>query len=193
MISVEVEKGVIRSLEKNLEGSGARHTDALKRAINETAKQTQKKLLTEAQKTYVIKAGRFKKAMSVKLATQRKLVAVIGATGRVTELKDFKVSPARYYTGENRPDIIKGKGLRKNNLKKLQKGDIKAFVIKFASGHISVAQRVAKSRLPVKILYSPSIPKMLGNEDKVFGTIKPEIYKDLQDNLDKYVKQAREG
>jgi hypothetical protein len=192
LITVEVEKNTLRALEKKLDSAGKKIPNVMKKAINETAKQARKQLASEAQKTYVIKSGRFNKSMTLKNATNGHLEAIIGSTGRVTELKDFKVSPSRFTTGESRPSIVKGKGLRSNSMKKLQKGDIKAFIVKFASGHVSVAQRLGKKRLPVKILYSTSIPKMLGNEQKVYGLVEPDIYKNLQMNLKKYISQALE-
>lgn len=192
MITVEVEKATLRAIEKKLDTMGNKVPGIMKKAINETARQARKQLATEAQKTYVIKSGRFNKAMTLKSATNSHLEAVVGSTGRVTELKDFKVSPSKFSTGGSRPPVVKGKGLRANSMKKLQKGDIKAFIIKFASGHVSVAQRLAKKRLPIKLLYSTSIPKMLGNEQKVFGIVEPDIYKNLQNNLKKYISQALE-
>lgn len=193
MITVEVEKRTIQSIEKKLDSMGKKPHEIMKKAINDTAKQARKKLAEEAQKTYVMKSGRFNKAMSVKNASISNLEAIIGATGAVTELKDFKVSPARFYTGANRPDVIKGKGLRKNNMKKLQMGDLKAFVAKFTNGHLSVVQRRTKDRLPLKKFLSPSIPKMLGNEQKVFGLVEPDIYKNLQINLEKHILQVLEA
>ena len=192
MITVEVEKAAINAIEKKLDTMGKKTPDVMKKAINETAKQARKQLASEAQKTYVIKAGRFNKAMTLKNATKSNLEAVIGSTGNVTELKDFKVSPSRVQTGNTKPDVVKGKGLKQNSMKKLQKGDLKAFVAKFASGHVSVVQRRTKDRLPLKVFYSPSIPKMLGNEQKVYGIVGPDIYKNLQTNLNKYISQALE-
>ncbi len=190
MIKVDIEKHTIQAIEKKLGALKDKTPEVLKKAINETAKQARKRLAVEAQKTYVIKSGKFNKAMSIKNATKSKPEAVIGATGAVTELKDFKVSPARYYTGANRPEIVKAKGLKQSSMKRLQMGDLKAFVARFASGHLSVVQRVSKNRLPIKKLFSPSVPKMLGNEKKVYGVVEPEISKNLQDNLEKYIMEA---
>lgn len=162
----------------------------MKRAINETAKQARKQLATEAQKKYVMKTGRFNKAMTLRNATNSSMEAIIGSTGGVTELKDFKVSPAKPATGNSRPSVVKGKGLKANSMKKLQKGDLKAFVTKFKSGHVSVVQRRGDKRLPLKIFYSTSIPKMLGNENTVYGIVEPDIQKNLQKNLEKYISQA---
>ena len=52
-------------------------------------------------------------------------------------------------------------------MKPLEKDGIKAFVTKFASGHVAVAQREGKERYPIKVLYSMAVPMMIGNEKKV--------------------------
>lgn len=192
MISFEVSKPMLNDIQKKLDAMPNKAADVLKKSINATAKQARKKLAAEAQRTYVIKSGRFNKSMTIKNATKSHLEAIIGSTGGVTELKDFKVSPARFSTGDKRPDVVKAKGLRQNSMKRLQKGDLKAFVIKFKSGHLTVAQRLTAKRLPVKVLYSTSLPKMLGNEKKVYGVVEPDIYKDLQNNLNQFISQALE-
>jgi len=193
LIKIEVDKVMIQAIEKKLNTMGNKTPEVLKKALNETAKQGRKQLAIEAQKTYVIKSGRFNKAMTVKNATKGNLEAVIGSTGEVTELKDFKVSPSKFATGEKRPEIVKAKGLKNNSLKALQKGDLKAFVTRFASGHVAVVQRRGKARLPLKKLLSPSIPKMLGNEEKVYGIVEPDLLKNLQKNLNKYIAKTLEG
>ena len=107
--------------------------------------------------------------------------------------KDFKVSPASPRTGAARPDVVKAKVLKASGMKALQKGDIKAFVVRFKSGHVDVAQRQGPPRLPIKTLYSNSIPKMLGNEKRVFKVVKPNINKNLQENIDKQVRKILEA
>ena len=69
-------------------------------------------------------------------------------------------------------------------MKKLEYKGIKAFVAEFKSGHVSVAQRKTKKRLPIRVLYSTSIPKMVGNEELVFNEVKDQI----QDLFDKQVQ-----
>ena len=69
------------------------------------AKQARKDLAAEAQKTYVVKSGRFNKAMKIKNATAGSLEATIKATGAPMELKDYKVSSATARTGGKRPSI----------------------------------------------------------------------------------------
>lgn len=193
MITFEYDGDTLAKVEKKLGSLKADAPKALKNAINATAKQARKELAQEAQKTYVVKSGRFNKAMTIKNATTGSLEAVIKAKGAPMELKDFKVSPATARTGAARPSIVKAKVLAAGGMKGLQKGDIKAFVSNFASGHSSVAQRRGPERLPLKVLYSNSIPKMLGNEKRVFKVVKPNIDKNLQENIDKQVRKILEA
>lgn len=193
MITYEYDQNTLAKVEKKLGSLKSEAPKALKNAINQTAKQARKDLATEAQKTYVVKSGRFNKAMTIKNATQRSLEATIKATGAPMELKDYKVSPATARTGANRPDLTKAKVLKAGSMKGLQKGNIKAFVAKFASGHASVAQRRGSARLPLKVLFSNSIPKMLGNEKRVYGVVRPTIEQNLQENIDKQVRKILEA
>lgn len=193
MITYEYDQNTLAKVEKKLGSLKSEAPKALKNAINQTAKQARKDLATEAQKTYVVKSGRFNKAMTIKNATQSSLEATIKATGAPMELKDYKVSPATARTGANRPDLTKAKVLKAGSMKGLQKGNIKAFVAKFSSGHASVAQRRGSARLPLKVLFSNSIPKMLGNEKRVYGIVRPMIEQNLQENVDKQVRKILEA
>ena len=161
----------------------------LARAINDTAKQARKKLVDKAQETYVVKTGRFNKAMTIKTANQNRLAATITTKGAPMELHDFKVSPSGRPSSSNLPDTVKGKVVAANSLKSLQKGNIKAFITAFASGHITVAQRTGPSRLPIKTLMSVSIPQMIGSEAHVYGILQPEIAETLQRNDDAEIEK----
>ena len=130
MIQIEYDRNMLAKIERRLGRMKSEAPKVLKNAINQTAKQARKDLATEAQKTYVVKSGRFNKAMKIKNATAGSLEATIKATGAPMELKDYKVSPATARTGGKRPSITKAKVLAAGSMKGLQKGDIKAFVTK---------------------------------------------------------------
>lgn len=76
-------------------------------------------------------------------------------------------------------NIIKGSGL-----KQLIYGNIKAF--KGPNGQIY--QRRSTARLPIKKLSSNSIPKMIGNEEKVYGVVKPSIDRNLQHYVEQQIE-----
>lgn len=79
-------------------------------------------------------------------------------------------------------NIIKG-----NGLKQLIKGNIKAFKGK-GDLHGKIYQRVGKERKPIKKLKSNSIPKMIGNEEKVYGVVKPSIDRNLQHYVEQQIE-----
>ena len=96
-------------------------------------------------------------------------------------------------TGENRPEVVKAKVLKSGGMKPLQMGSLKAFVTKFASGHVAVAQRRGGERKPIKTFSANSIPVMLGNEKRVYGVVKPHIKENLKRNVQAQVTKILEG
>lgn len=187
-IEIDMKKHVIQ-IEKSLGSLRSKAPSVLTKAINATAKDARKKLVKKAQESYTVKGGKFNKAMKLKNATAGRLTATLRATGSPMELKDFKVSPASVPRQDARPNITKGKVLKSSGMKALQKGNLKAFVAKFKSGHVSVVQRRGPASLPIKKLLSPAIPQMLGSEKQVYGVVKPDIQKDLQKNIEIQIKK----
>ena len=58
---------------------------------------------------------------------------------------------------------------------------------------MSVAQRLTEKRLHIKELYSNSIPIMIGNEDRVYGVVKPNIQDNLQRNIEYQIRKVLGG
>lgn len=200
MIEFKVEDNALKSIEQKLGDLSSKAPTVMKKAVNETAKQARKQLASEAQKKYAVKSGSFNKAMKIKNATVRKPEAIITATGQVQELRDFKVSTNRYATGADRPNLTKGKVLKNGSLKPLEVGGVKAFITKFRSGHVAVVQRVPGKKMKsnpkkefIKKLLSPSIPTMIGNEEKVYGIVEPDIAENLKANINKHIQALLEG
>ena len=65
--------------------------------------------------------------------------------------------------------------------------EIKAFKGK-GDLHGKIYQRVGKERKPIKKLKSNSIPKMIGNEEKVYGVVKPSIDRNLQHYVEQQIE-----
>lgn len=203
MIVYQVEMQDLMEIESALGMLKDKSKMVLRTSINETAKSVRALLADEAAKTYVMKRSKFLKHMEIDKAKVSNLIATIHSSGRVNELYDFKVSPYRFQP-RNKPPYHKGKVMVKNNLSKLilkpgTAGDkYKAFVVRYRSGHITIGQRVPGKRMKskpekefVKTLLSPSIPGMLGNEEGVFGVVRPHIQdiliKHIQTQIPKYL------
>lgn len=203
MIEVTYDQDMLQQIERKLGRMRGEAPKVLQRAVNQTAKQARKELAEEAQKTYTIKNGGFNKAMKLKAASKSNPEATITAKGKPIPLKNFRFSNSG---GQVRAQVLKSGGL-----KPLVKGGIKAFVNNVADKeqrrkrdtkkgkkgtkvrHNAIAQRLTKKRLPIKVMYSNSIPVMLGNEKRVYGVVKPHIQENLKKNIEKEIRRALGG
>lgn len=195
MIRFEFFNDTLPEIEKRLGSMSGQARPVLKRALNLTAKRARKMLAQEAQKKYAVKQGAVNKGMKIKNATNRKLDAVINVTGRPNELKGFKVSPSKYRTGNDRPDVVKAKVIKATPLKELirPRDHVKAFIVKFKSGHVTLAQRRGEARLPIDTKYSVSNPQMVGAK-RVYGLLRPDIAEMLEAEIERQIdRQLRKG
>jgi hypothetical protein len=186
------DNGMVQAIANQLGEYADKAPTVLKQALNATAKDARSMLAEQAKDIYIVQKSKFNKAMTIKNASARKLEALIVTAGAPLELIDFKSNPKKPSTGSARPDVVTGKVLVKSSLKRLEMGNLKAFVAKFKSGHVSIVQRKGPERLPVKKLLSPSIPKMIGNEKQVYGEVEPKIAELLDANIRKYIAKTME-
>lgn len=186
------DNGMVQTIANQLGEYADKAPTVLKQALNATAKDARSMLAEQAKDIYIVQKSKFNKAMKIKSASARKLEALIVTAGAPLELIDFKANPKKPSTGSARPDVMTGKVLVQNSMKRLEMGNLKAFVAKFKSGHVSIVQRKGPERLPVKKLLSPSIPKMIGNEKQVYGEVEPKIAELLDANVRKYITRTLE-
>lgn len=159
--------------------------------MNATARDAKTDLADKAKETYAVKTPKFKQAIAQKNATNRNPTATLTVSGSPNELIDFKYKSSS-------GDAVRAKVLKSSSYKELDKSGIKAFVVGLSNKkntkiHVTIAQRKGDARLPIKTLYSNSIPKMIGNEAKVYGIIRPEIEANLQKNIQKQVAKLMKG
>lgn len=186
------DNGLIKTIANQLGEYHDKAPTVLKQALNATAKDARSMLAEQAKEIYVIQKSRFNKAMEFEPAKVR------------TFLRQSQQRESRWNSSTSRPTqkyhrqaqtarkSQKGKVLTASGLKRLEVGNIKAFVAKFSSGHVSIVQRRTAARLPIKKLLSPSIPKMIGNEKEVYGKVQPEIAQLLDENIRKYIAKTIE-
>ncbi len=195
-LQIDVNKA-LRYVEKELGGFYAKAPQVVRTAINQTAKDAQKLLLEKAKETYAVKStaftGKSGSALRITRASTARLQAKLHSEGSPIDLYKFKTSPSKFSTGNARPSATRAKALRANSLKNLKVDDRWAFVVRFKSGHVTLAQRVGKARLPIKTLYSQSIPQMIGNEARVYGVVEPEIEELLYKNLRAGIAKIKGG
>ena len=160
----------------------------LKNAINSTARKVRKQLVKDAKGEYAIKDSTILKdesqgAPKVLTATTANMSAAIRSRGPMQDIMAFMTRP-NTKTGAAAAQVLASGGM-----KPLEMGGLKAFVTKFASGHVAIVQRKGAERLPVKKLLSPAVPFMLGNET-VREKAETLAYETLQSEIDKRIQKV---
>lgn len=126
------------------------------RALNRAATAGRTRASVSIRQNYIIKAGDVKKSIKLKSASLSRLNAELRASGPVTPLMLFRVSPGT---------PVKA-AVKKFGMKPIDN----AFVTR-SRGGVNVFVREGASRYPIKALYGPSIAQMLGNEDVLENVI----------------------
>ena len=180
MIEYQVDEQMLEEGQAKLGEMSRKAPTVISRALNKVAVTARVDLANKAQATYTVKSGGFKKDMTIRKASAGRLEAVIHSQGRPLDIDKFHVTAPQ--KAGAKANIIKG-----NGLKQLIKGNIKAFKGK-GDLHGKIYQRVGKERKPIKKLKSNSIPKMIGNEEKVYGVVKPSIDRNLQHYVEQQIE-----
>lgn len=169
---IRVEMGSLKEIENDLGQMKDKSKMALKAAINEVAKDLNKKLMSGTRDRYIMsKDSKLSSANKVESAKVGNLTATITVKSGIGELYKYSVRPRGYTPGgPGRGTSISGQVRRDSGAKTLALGGSgsdqhKAFVVQYKSGHITVAQRVpgkkmrGKNKEAIKTLQSNSITK----------------------------------
>jgi hypothetical protein len=127
---------------------------ALKVAVNQTARQTRKLMISAAKARYVVNAAgarHLKDLKQTKKASKNSLSATLFISKMRNDLGYFEDEPYQVFTGgdvfQHSPEFYKARVLATSSLKTLPgKGNLsKGFLLQFKSGHIGMVQRVIGS------------------------------------------------
>lgn len=196
MIHYIVSMDDIQGFEKALGMSKDKSRLILRAALNQTAKELEKKMAKKASKRYALNKGgqaAYRKINHIKKATTGNLSAMITASSGTQDLIDYKINNRTYYPGgKGAPKQIKAKVLKKSSYKPLAARDgYKAFVVLFQSGHLAVAERIPGSRMrdknkeAIRTLYS--ISKSKSEEVVLKKDIDAEVHDILARNIQEQV------
>lgn len=191
MVVIKVDD-TLSHIEKRLGGLAAKAPKVLCKSINDTAVWARREIANEVRKTYTIKLGGFNHDVKIKRANYSHLEAVIQTAGATFPLNHFKYNVGKRTTtaqvlkvgSSKRPLEIDGRRAFYNKISPPgQKG----------KEHWQLAQRTSNSRLPIKALFSNSLPKMVGNEKRVYGIVEPKMEDKLSEQIEKHIKKVLEG
>jgi hypothetical protein len=209
MIGYTVSIEGLVELEMDLNMSKDKTKNILRTAINNTAKKVESQMSQKAGQRYTLKEGRkgYHSINKIDKAKISKLYATITAASRPTDLKEYTVKPETYFPGsKGAPKWIKAKTLKKGGrltsmaLRKNAGGNAdkyKAFVVKYASQHLALAQRVPGKHMDskpnkelIRSLYATN--KAKGEEVVYKKGIDSTVYSTLSEQIritiPKYVK-----
>ncbi|MCD5324773.1 MULTISPECIES: phage tail protein [Pontibacillus] len=171
-VDIATDRRALRNIERRLGALEKKAPNVLSKSLNRAATNAKKNVSVETRKKYRLSAAKIKETMNVKRANYNSLSASIITRGNLIGLDHFKVSPSepRHHTP---PRSLKA-GVEKGSLKKIPG----AFVANAGNGnfvfqrqgnaqHKSVRSggRVIQSQLPIRRLFGPSVPQMVGNEE----------------------------
>ncbi len=138
------------------------------RVINRSIAAAQSVIVKAVPKEYVVDKETVKNAVNLKYASAVKPIGLVLSSGGTIQLSKFAVS--REFIGKRA--TIKAQVKRDGSQKQI-KGAFASQMkeVGFGAnrratdqGHIGVYRRVGKSRFPIKELYGPSVPQMVGSE-----------------------------
>lgn len=206
-------KEIMDKLDKMQKKEGKK---ALKSAVNETAKFAKKRLSILTKERYDLKKGNkeIKNSLKIVNAKYSQTTATLKSKEERLEVKDFKAKPLTITNdklkGKKRKKskrsgvkarVIKGSQVKELTIKGGEKNghDLKAFVTKFESGHVSVVRRVPGKKMKsnpkkdfLEKIISPSLPEIISSKRNM-KIAEPEIEEFLNDSIKKHIKQVLGG
>ncbi|MBB5148654.1 phage tail protein [Ureibacillus thermosphaericus] len=126
------------------------------RGINRAATAARTRASVSIRARYIIKAADIKRRIKIRKATASHLSAQLRASGPVTPLLKFDVTPKF-------PDImpVHARVLKSSTKKPIRSG----FVTRTKKNYVNVFTRVGQSRYPIQGHFGPSIAQMMGHEE----------------------------
>lgn len=179
-INIKIDDGELKKSVKKLSAFPKEIPKATSAALNRTITFTKKRVNQEVRKNYNIKSSEVSKTLEVTKSNPSNLSATIKSTGHRLTLGRFARNTGSWKRGKAVKVKIKKSGIKSVNTYP------KAFVIGL-TGNIHVVKRVSKSKYPIQVLRTLSVPQMISKTE-----ISESISKEAQDKLKKRIKHEVE-
>lgn len=145
---------------ETLKNLGSNGNKALARALNRAIDAGATQAARSASSRYLVANGTVKKTIKTKKANANNLSAKFISSGGAIPLINFKTNPKSVPTKKPKK-LLQAGVLRGGGIKSIKN----AFISRGkSSGKVHVLQRTTDNAYPIKILYGPSIPQMIGSE-----------------------------
>lgn len=199
MIEIKADEMALQKISQEIGNLPYKAPTILKDVANATGKKALEQLRTEIRRQYVFKdsAINLQESLRRKSASYANPRTIIDASGSMTSLSDYYVTPRRLSRGANRVGPYASHVLRSSAPDTLNE---RTFMVKFKSGHIAVVERIpgkrysdanAQKRIAAHLntskieeKRSPSVAHMA---NRSFREIEEDVSIQLQNNMKKYI------
>lgn len=181
---ISINSNTIREVETQLGQFKSKAPTVIARALNRAAANAKTNAAKKAREEYIVKASDIKNSITVSKATKSSLGTKVVSKGERLGLHKFKVSP-KTPRPKNPPSSLKV-AVKKGSGKQL----LHAFIADINGG--KVFERTSAVRLPIRQLYGPAIPQMLGNVS-VSNYIETESSRVFDQRLEHEINTILEG
>lgn len=183
-LRVDVDKDMIVDVQKRLGDMYTKAPNVISKSLNRTITNVNSNIKKEVRERYHIKARDVSDNLNKPVrSSSSRLFAEVKSTGGPIPLDKFKVSPKTVNPNRKSPIKI---AVKKDGVKKV----MGAFVADINGK--KVFKRTTDARLPIKRLFGPSVPQMLGDEDvqenvntKALETLNKRLDHEISRILDK--------
>lgn len=161
---------------------------AMVSAINRTMDSTITQIKKEVSSEYTIKQKDIAKAIKRTRANKARLSSVAVAEGGEVALYKFRHTPTSPPPKQRYKQPVKAQVKKSGGKKVVISEGNKAFVQTVNGNHMIFARKKGAKRLPIKKLYSLSVPQMIADKNDSKGSIK-RIQARAQEMLEKKINQ----
>lgn len=154
------------------------------RSINRAVENARSNVVREVRSHYNVRAKDIRTSIKISRANNRYPTAVLSSTGRALPTMAFRVRPGTVNGARRTPITV--------SVKKGQADKLDSAFIATLGGKTGVYERVGQTRLPIRQLYGPSVPQMIGN-DEIVQEIADKARAMLDDRLDHEIKRVLDG
>lgn len=181
---ITIDANTISEVEQQLGQFKSKAPTVIARALNRAAANAKTNAGKKVRETYIVKTSDIKNSINISKATKSSLGAKVVSRGERLGLHKFKVSP-KAPRPKNPPNALKA-AVKKGSGKQI----LHAFVADINGA--KVFERTSSARLPIRMLYGPAIPQMLGNVS-VKNYIETEASNVFNQRLEHEVNNILEG
>lgn len=151
-----IESKDVKKVQKRLGVLKHKAPDVISRALNRAATNLKSNVVKKTREEYNIKAKTIRSTIRIERATRTSLSAKVISEGNKEPITSYLVLP-RNSTAKKSKALVRV-AVKKGDAKTL----LSAFVVSKYGG---VYERENKERFPIKQIYGPSVPQILGNEE----------------------------